>query len=907
MRGALSVLELEAKGDDTSSFVSRPATCLFAEPHQHSSLLSQVHETGQACDQELAYTTPGGATKRLLCDFYLMSDEDTGAQFVQVVYRDVTKQRSAEEALERHTQQRNMLLDMAHYLTASLDVQEVLTRIANGSRQILRADDCVIYILSDDRSSLEPIISLDPTHEEAVMACPLHVDSGLAGEALQNRGCIVVNDEEDAKGRVSRASDDERVIAAPFIVDEEVLGVMYLNRVGDPFDDDDVALARIFAVYAGTALKNAHTHDRLQHEVEERRKAEEALRQSEARNRAMLSAMPDTMLRLSSDGIVLDFKPAAVNIARIPQEEILGRSLEDVGFSGEVAANIRAAVGEVLKTGNRQTMDLDISVPPGVRHVEARIVPSGEREVVVIARDMTELRRTMIALDESRKRFSRFYYNAQVGLFRTRLVDGRFIVCNQRCAEIFGYKDRVQFMSEFYTSDHYVDATAREKLLAQLQETGDVRNFEARMTRRDGSIVWVRISARALPEESALEGVISDITDQMEADEKRRRLQEHIEQSQKLESLGKLAGGIAHHFNNLLQGIYGNADMALLELAEDSAARAYVEEIQSTSRKAADLSNQMLAYSGKGKFVVKEVDLDALVEETQNLLVVSAPRNITFRWDSHRALPRVHGDPSQLTQIIMNLVGNAWESMTDQGGVITVSTGTRECDRDFLANTYLGQDAPRGTYVFLAVRDTGCGMGEETLGKIFDPFFSTKGTGRGLGLAAVLGIVRGHHGTIQVQSRPRIGTSITVYFPSSVETETPQEAPGEAPVKTVLLVAQDKMVLTITARMLKTLGFEVLMTSDEQKAIELYTTNQERIAATFVDTDIQPRGGEDTIRTIRELDATAPIMVASGYADQSILSRLGDRRFSGFIQKPFQLDSLKEKTYRLLNPPEEAE
>ena len=906
--GAVNVLDLNV---DPETFSSCPAAELFTSAPDHADSINEAIASGQVCDRELELTTLNGERKYLQCDFYLMNDEETGADFVHVVYRDITRQHSAEESHERSSKKRNLLLDMAHHLTSSLDVNEVLTRIADGSRRILRADSCTIFTITD--GELHPVTSLSSEHQqaapetvpEAAPVCPLDIDSAVARRAFKTEDCIVINNSADAETYTAEVRDGERIIALPFIVEDETFGVMYLSRMGEAFEDEDVTLAQVFAAYAGTALNNARTYDRLQHEVSERIKAEEALRQSEERNRAMLTAIPDTMFRLSRDGIVLDYKAAAVSISQIPHEEIINRSLEDIGIRKEFARKLREAIHLVLQSGRIRTQDIEVDLPSGVRHIEARVVPSGADEAVVIARDMTDLRRTMIALDESRKRFSQFYYNAQVGLFRSNLSDGRITVCNQRCAQIYGYKDRVQFMAEYIAGDHYVDPGTRDRMLKILDEEGEIQNFESRMTRRDGSLVWVRTSARLLREEGSLEGVIGDVTEQKEGEEKRRRLQEHIEQSQKLESLGKLAGGMAHHFNNLLQGIYGNADMALLELPEGSKVRSHIEEIQSTSQKAAELSNQMLAYSGKGKFLVKEIDIDTQLEEMRNLLLVSAPRAVGVRWELHGDLPIIKGDPSQISQVVMNLVSNAWEAMDESGGIVTLITGVRDCDQDFLKNTYLGQNAPRGTYVFLTVKDNGEGMDEATSAKIFDPFFSTRGTGRGLGLAAVLGIVRGHQGTIQVQSRPRIGTSITVYFPSEIAmgNDVPSETESHPP-RSVLLVAQDKMVLTITARMLKTLEFDVLMASSEDKAINLYTENRDRIAVTFIDTDIQPKGGEEVIHFIRETDAEAPIMVASGYADQSILNRLGDQRFSAFIQKPFQLEALREKAYRLLSPPD---
>ena len=256
----------------------------------------------------------------------------------------------------------------------------------------------------------------------------------------------------------------------------------------------------------------------------------------------------------------------------------------------------------------------------------------------------------------------------------------------------------------------------------------------------------------------------TDFTDRKRAEEERRKLDLRLRESQKIESLAVLAGGIAHDFNNLLTAVMGNASIALMELSPESPVREIVEEIETAARRAADLTGQMLAYSGKVHFFVEPLNLPRMVEEMGLLLEALISRQSVLEYHFSPDTPVIEGDAGQIRQVMMNLIINASES---GDGVISISTGKFFADRGYLSGAYLSDDLAEGDYAFLEVADTGSGMDQETLSHIFEPFFSTKFTGRGLGLAAVLGIVRGHRGAIKVSSEVGCGTSFKVLFPVS--------------------------------------------------------------------------------------------------------------------------------------------
>ncbi|HEX5107847.1 MAG TPA: response regulator [Vicinamibacterales bacterium] len=382
-----------------------------------------------------------------------------------------------------------------------------------------------------------------------------------------------------------------------------------------------------------------------------------------------------------------------------------------------------------------------------------------------------------------------------------------------------------------------------------------------------------------------------DITERVRAEEERRRLEGQMQHVQKLESLGVLAGGIAHDFNNLLVGMLGHAGLALQELSPGNPAYDSVVQIQTTAQRAAELTNQMLAYSGKGRFVLQATDLSGIVGEMTHLLRTAVARNAEIVLELQPKLPAFDGDPAQIRQVIMNLITNASDAIGTATGQITVSTGSVHVKRADVADAWVGSDVPEGEYVFAEVRDTGCGMDAATVARIFDPFFTTKFTGRGLGLAAVLGIVRGHHGAITIASTPGRGTTFRVLLPATstpAAAAAPQQKPSAARADgtRVLVVDDEAGVRTIARESLRRAGFEVTTASDGAEALEVIA-REAAFDAVLLDMTMPRMGGVETFRLIKARQPDLPIVLTSGYSAQEAVGRFDKDPIAGFIQKPF--------------------
>ena len=438
---------------------------------------------------------------------------------------------------------------------------------------------------------------------------------------------------------------------------------------------------------------------------------------------------------------------------------------------------------------------------------------------------------------------------------------------------------------------------------------GDLKQAEFRIVKKDGQVRWIsetcRCEAGQGEGELVLFGAASDITERKQAEDERRKMEQQLLHAQKLESLGVLAGGIAHDFNNILMAIIGNADLALLRINKESPAVENLHRIEQAAARATDLAKQMLAYSGKGKFVVEPIDINGLLEEMLHMLEVSISKKAVLRFDLVPNLPTVEADATQVRQIVMNLVINASEAIGDKSGVIAITTGCMDCDKSYLKDVWLDENLTEGLYLYIEIADNGCGMDRETLGKIFDPFFSTKFTGRGLGMAAVLGIVRGHKGAIKVYSEPQKGTTFKVLLPASgnpaelCNGETfKDDWKGEGK---VLLVDDEESVRGIGAEMLQELGFTPVTAGDGREAIAVFRKTPD-ISFVIMDLTMPHMDGVQCFRELRQLQSDVRVIISSGYNEQEVTQRFIGKGLAGFIQKPYKMSVLKEVLSSLGNP-----
>jgi len=509
-----------------------------------------------------------------------------------------------------------------------------------------------------------------------------------------------------------------------------------------------------------------------------------------------------------------------------------------------------------------------------------------------IVTDVTE--REIIAgmLHDSEQRMELALSGAELGMWDWDIPSDRLVV-NERWADMLGRlpEDLPTTSQEWVELIHPDERDAvRAHLRHHLEsEEADLFETEYRLRRSDGTWAWILVRGKVLEHGESgapvrMAGTHQDMTRQRESEAERESLEEQMRRTQKLESLGVLAGGIAHDFNNILMAVLGNAELARMELPDDAPALEFLTEIEQASEQAADLCNQMLAYSGKGRMRLRDVDLSGTVREITQMIGVSVSKKIRLVYDLADDLPTFHVDVSQIRQVIMNLITNAGEAIGDRDGEIRIRTGMQP-------------DCTCGTpgCLFLEVEDTGCGMDEETRDRLFEPFFTTKFTGRGLGMAAVGGIVKAHGGRIEIDSEPGRGTRIRVILPGRQET---QAEPGPAaraaahpagPSTLVLLVDDEEAVRRMGTRILETAGHRVLTAADGLEAVAA-VQSEPRIGAVLMDVTMPRMDGVEAMAEMRRLRPDLPVVLSSGYHAESLADRMEPD--TPFIQKPYRREEL---------------
>lgn len=404
--------------------------------------------------------------------------------------------------------------------------------------------------------------------------------------------------------------------------------------------------------------------------------------------------------------------------------------------------------------------------------------------------------------------------------------------------------------------------------------------------------------------------IARDVTERRAMEEERKKLQVQIQHAQKLESLGVMAGGIAHDFNNLLVGILGNASLAVLDLEDGHPAREFVEQIDIAARRAAELTGQILTYSGKSKANFETVHLTELVREMNQLMEPAVSKKAVLRMDLLDGLPPIKADPAQLRQVVMNLIMNASDSLEGKTGSVEVRVRGITADRDLLKKSFVGRELPPGEYLSLEVSDSGCGMDADTLAKIFDPFFTTKFTGRGLGLASSLGIVRSHNAAILVESRAGKGTTFQILFPSHVgsdggEVDAGPEDPGTRAREgsgqegRVLLVDDESSVRKLAESALRRTGFTCIQAQDGEEGIHLFREHREEIHAVLLDLTMPGMDGREVLAEIRVTDPTLPVILSSGFSQNQALDGVSDGECTVFLRKPYPPSALQELMTKL--------
>jgi len=648
------------------------------------------------------------------------------------------------------------------------------------------------------------------------------------------------------------------------------------------------------------------------HDISERVRVQEALHEETTFNRDVLDSIPDTIVVFDpSAGKAIRWNRAFREVSGFTDDEIAARPAP-AGWYDEDELPGAGQVNEAIRSESGVRVELALLTKDGRKvptEYVARTLERGEGRApyaVSIGRDVTERKRVETALRESEEKFRAVFGQVHAGIAILDTNTGRFLEINDSYCRIVGYSEAEMLALDFQSVTHPDDLQQDLDQMEALRQ-GRISGFEMekRYFKKTGEIVWVILTVALLSREDGPAdyhlAVVVDITERKQAQEQRQRLEEQLQRSENLRSLGVLASGLAHDFNNLLGGIQGNMDLALLDLDATSPVGEFIAEARTASLRAADLIRQMLAYAGKGKTSNEKIDLSTVAREMAGLLRTSISKKAVLQLDLDGTLPAIVGDPTQVRQLIMNLITNAADAIGDLPGEIVVRTERAACDRASLDELRPDAELPEGDYLRLQIVDTGSGMSTETRNRIFEPFFTTKASGSGLGLAATHGIVRGHGGAIRVESKPGKGTVFEVLFPVAVvRTEAKSDEVGGVPEHwrgsgTVLLVDDEEVVRSIAAAMLQRLGFSVVTAEHGAEAVEVFLARHDEIDCVLLDSRMPHMGGEEAFDRLREIRGDVPVVLCSGFTEEGVVEQMLAKGLAGFLQKPYDLRALEKQ------------
>ena len=636
-------------------------------------------------------------------------------------------------------------------------------------------------------------------------------------------------------------------------------------------------------------------------DVTERCRAEDALRKSETRYRTLVEMSRDLIWSTDLVGRLTFVNNAAQAIYGYEPGEMLGRRVTKFAAPGRVR-QLRAVLRDIwtgrshvrfeTEQHRKDGTPVQLSVAASAVHDDGGAVVG----YTGTATDITEQKKVEGALRQANARFESLVAGMPLG-YIVWSNDFRVLEWNPAASTIFGYAS-AEVVGKKATElvvppeSHKAFNAMCRSLLDRQPCAGTVLLNQ----KKNGEKISCEWFNTVLPDSvGGVQGVATLVRDVSE----RERLEAQLRQSQKLESLGVLAGGVAHDFNNLLVGIMGNASLAMEKVPANSAVRPLLERVVNAGQRATDLTQRMLAYAGRASCDVQVMDLNAVVEELADFASAAIPKSVRLTIRTTLDLPLIEADSGQVQQVIMNLLINAAEAIGDGNGEVTVSTWCEDLDSTKLAAQFAQQVLTPGSYVGLEVRDTGCGMLPEVMSRAFDPFFTTKFAGRGLGLSAILGIMRAHRGAITFSSQVGVGTTFRVLFPAiNGEAKSATSATKGRTLSrgsTVLVIDDEEDIRDVVRAVLESRGINVLTAADGGEGINVFRQNMDRVNAVLLDLNMPGMSGEAVFRELRALKPDARVILSTGYSEQETALRFADAPLAGFVHKPYTASVLVEK------------
>ena len=658
------------------------------------------------------------------------------------------------------------------------------------------------------------------------------------------------------------------------------------------------------------------TNDMIQNvsrQIADRRKAEEEAQENERLLSTLMKNLPGMVYRCRNDSnwTMIFVSDGCMNLTGYAPQDLIGnrtRSFNDLIHPDDQEMVWKQVQEAVLQ---QHPYQLQYRIEDAVGNEkwvweQGSGVYSDEGELLALEgfiNDITERKTAEVQIKASEAKYRALVNNIQDGVFI--LQDSKIRFVNDALARMLGYSVEEMTDLDFLllVAPEYQQVTADRYRRRQAGETVE-SEYEFDLLHKDGTTrltVNLNISVFTYRGKTASLGTIKDITDKKRAEQERIKLESQLQQANKMEAIGTLAGGIAHDFNNLLMGILGNATLALMNLDPGHPGYDRLKNIEKYVQSGAELTRQLLGFARGGKFEVRPTNLNELIQHTSEMFG-RTKKEITICLTLQKDIWTVDVDHGQIEQVLLNFYVNAWQAMPS-GGNLHLQTANEALDNSYIQ----AFSVVPGNYVKFSITDTGVGMDSDTQKRVFEPFFTTKekGRGTGLGLASAYGIIKNHGGFINVLSEKGKGTSFIAYLPASTKPAPFDRKVPNAVVKgsgTILLVDDEQMILDVGAQMLENLGYEVLTAPNGKEAVTIFECNQDRIVLVILDMIMPVMGGSETFDMLKSMQPSLKVLLSSGYAVDGQASDILNRGCNGFIQKPFNLETLSRKTNEALVP-----
>ena len=662
-------------------------------------------------------------------------------------------------------------------------------------------------------------------------------------------------------------------------------------EIGHPGCCFQVSVSPLFDT-AGNLSGGVH----VARDISQHKRYEQALDRSRGNLQTFFDTIDEFLFVVGENACIRQVNKTVIDRLGYSFEELVGQSVllvhpprwreEATRIVAEMLAGTRKTCPVPLMTKNGEQIAVETQIAKGLWE--------GEPAIFGVSKDITDLKR-------SEEKFSRTFHSNPAPMAIATLDEGRFVEVNEAFLKTLGFSREAVIGRTSSDLKLFVRHQDRAEMLRQLMAQGRLHDFEANVRAADGSIRTGAFSADEIHVDGVphLLTVMLDITKRKQAEKARLELERQVQQAQKRESLGTMAGGIAHHFNNQLMVVLGNLELARLDPGATAGNAALLEKAEQGASRAAELSRLMLTYVGQGSSCSQPLDLSRHIHRLLPMVEAGVPKNVRIETDLPEGLPRVEIDPADLSQVVLNLVTNGWEAVGSRQGMVRISVAAAHGSKAPADINHTGVPLDDRPYLCIEISDDGEGMSPETLSRLFDPFYTTKFTGRGLGLAVILGIVRSYQGAIFVAGGPDRGTSVRVWFPaaaevsggSSVAVDREETRRGTG---MVLLVDDEETVRSVTREMLEHLGFTVVVADGGEAAVGLLRARGEEIGCVLLDLSMPDMDGWQTLQALREVRPEMRVLMATGYDVEHERRRSDALQPDGWLQKPYRTEALKK-------------